>query len=74
MAEPNTSATIRALADLADLSAKQLEEGQSIDDVIALLRKAATAVRSALDTDEQEDDFTPLDLERELNDVEDISA
>lgn len=74
MAEPNTSATIRALADLADLSANQLEEGQSIDDVIALLRKAATAVRSALDTDEQTDDFTPLDLENELKDVEDISA
>lgn len=74
MAEPNTSATIRALADLADLSATQLEEGQSIDDVIALLRKAATAVRSALDTGGEVDDFTPLDLESELNEVEDISA
>lgn len=74
MAEPNTSATIRALADLADLSATQLEEGQSIDDVIALLRNAATAVRSALNTGEEVDDFTPLDLESELNEVEDISA
>ena len=34
MAEPNSSATIRALADLAELSATQLEEGRSVDDII----------------------------------------
>jgi len=49
MAEPKSSATIRALADLAELSATQLEEGRSIDDVIGILRKAAQSVRSALE-------------------------
>lgn len=76
MAEPNSSATIRALADLAELSATQLEEGRSVDDVIEILRKAAKSVRSALDpgADAPEEDFTPVDLKDELEKVEDISA
>ncbi len=74
MAEPNSSATIRALADLADLSATQLEEGHSIDDVIALLRQASSAVRSALEPKEQANGLAPMDLDGELNQVEDISA
>ncbi|SHM93371.1 hypothetical protein [Roseibium suaedae] len=48
MVEPRSSATILALADLAELSARQLEDGQSIDDVIATLRQAAKAVRSVI--------------------------
>ncbi|MBD1546450.1 hypothetical protein [Roseibium aggregatum] len=76
MAEPNSSATIRALADLAELSATQLEEGRSVDDVIEILRKAAKSVRSALDpkTEAPEEDFTPVDLKEELEKVEDLSA
>lgn len=86
MAEPNSSATIRALADLAELSATQLEEGRSVDDIIEILRKAARSVRSALDpdaarseaaeseTDDTEDDFVPVDLKEEMKKVEDLSA
>lgn len=48
MVEPRSSATILALADLAELSARQLEDGQSIDDVIATLRQAAKTVRSVI--------------------------
>lgn len=50
--EPKSSATILALADLADLSAKQLEDGQSIEDVIETLRAAALAVRSVITPEE----------------------
>ena len=81
MAEPNTSATIRALADLAELSATQLEEGRSVDDVIEILRKAAKSVRSALEpaipeaeAEASEDDFVPVDLKEELEKVGDLSA
>ncbi|WP_346912143.1 hypothetical protein [uncultured Roseibium sp.] len=84
MAEPNSSATIRALADLAELSATQLEEGRSVDDIIEILRKAARSVRSALDpdaarfdaaeTDDTEDDLIPIDLKEEMKKVEDLSA
>lgn len=86
MAEPNSSATIRALADLAELSATQLEEGRSVDDIIEILRKAAKSVRSALDpdaarseaseaeTDDTEDDLGPVDLKEEMKKVEDLSA
>lgn len=86
MAEPNSSATIRALADLAELSATQLEEGRSIDDIIEILRKAAKSVRSVLDpdavkseaaepeTDGSEEELVPVDLKEELAKVEDLSA
>ena len=84
MAEPNSSATIRALADLAELSATQLAEGRSVDDVIEILRKAAKSVRSALDpkaatsepdeAEASEEDFDPVDLKEELEKVEDLSA
>lgn len=47
--EPRSSATILALADLADLSAKQLEDGRSIEEVIETLRAAALAVRQVID-------------------------
>lgn len=49
MSAQRSTATIRALANLAELSANQLEEGVSVDDVIATLRRAAEAVRSAVD-------------------------
>ena len=72
MIEPRTTATIRALASLAELSADQLEEGTSVEDVIATLRKAAEAVRIVIDETETEDgapeetdlaqDLTPMDL------------
>ncbi len=86
MAEPNSSATIRALADLAELSATQLEEGRSVDDIIEILRKAAKSVRSVLDpdaakseaaepeTDGSEEDLVPVDLKEELAKVENLSA
>lgn len=51
--EPRSSATILALADLAELSAKQLEDGHSIDDVIETLRKAALTVRKVVRDDEE---------------------
>ncbi|WP_428646684.1 hypothetical protein [Roseibium sp.] len=53
MMEPRSTATIRALASLAELSANQLEEGVSVEEVIATLRKAAEAVRTVVDTDEE---------------------
>ncbi|EEE47625.1 hypothetical protein [Roseibium alexandrii] len=72
MIEPRSTATIRALASLAELSADQLEEGTSVEDVIATLRKAAEAVRMVIDETETEDgapeeadlaqDLTPMDL------------
>ncbi|MBG6174475.1 hypothetical protein IWQ55_002452 [Labrenzia sp. EL_208] len=84
MIEPRSTATIRALASLAELSADQLEEGASIEEVIATLRKAAEAVRHVIDTDEADDaefedidlvqDLTPMDLavERSENNEEEI--
>ena len=54
MIEPRSTATIRALASLAELSADQLEEGTSVEDVIATLRKAAEAVRMVIDETEME--------------------
>lgn len=53
MMEPRSTATIRALAGLAELSANQLEEGVSVEEVIATLRKAAEAVRLVVDADEK---------------------
>ncbi len=69
MMEPRSTATIRALASLAELSANQLEEGVSVEDVIATLRRAAEAVRSVVDADEAEDgeseavqDLDPMEI------------
>lgn len=55
MIEPRSTATIRALASLAELSANQLEEGVSVEEVIATLRKAAEAVRLVVDQSEEDD-------------------
>ncbi|CTQ58628.1 MAG: hypothetical protein RIE06_10575 [Roseibium album] len=67
MIEPRSTATIRALASLAELSADQLEEGASIEEVIATLRKAAEAVRHVIDTDEADDaEFEDIDLVQDL--------
>lgn len=67
MIEPRSTATIRALASLAELSADQLEEGASIEEVIATLRKAAEAVRHVIDTDEADDaEFKDIDLVQDL--------
>ena len=49
MREPKSTATIVALADLADFSADQVENGQSVENGIAVLRRAATAVRETVD-------------------------
>jgi len=75
MMEPRSTATIRALASLAELSANQLEEGVSVDEVIATLRKAAEAVRIVVDADDESElgaeeidivqDLTPMDLSAE---------
>ncbi|MCX2724857.1 hypothetical protein [Roseibium salinum] len=62
MMEPRSTATIRALASLAELSANQLEDGASVDDVIAMLRKAAEAVRTVVEADNDDLDSDP-DLE-----------
>ncbi|GAB4512326.1 MAG: hypothetical protein Tsb0019_08810 [Roseibium sp.] len=69
MIEPRSTATIRALASLAELSANQLEEGVSVEEVIATLRKAAEAVKLVVDADEGDlaeaevvQDLTPMDL------------
>lgn len=51
--EPRSSATILALADLAELSANQLADGHSIEDVIETLRKAALTVRKVVKDDEE---------------------
>ena len=81
MMEPRSTATIRALASLAELSADQLEDGASVEDVIATLRKAAEAVRQVVETSddfenfeedsELEQDLTPLNLEGMTADTED---
>lgn len=55
MIEPRSTATIRALASLAELSANQLEDGGSVEEVIATLRKAAEAVRLVVDADDTDD-------------------
>ncbi|TYC52614.1 hypothetical protein FMN50_17930 [Rhodobacterales bacterium] len=68
MMEPRSTATIRALAGLAELSANQLEEGVSIDEVIATLRKAAEAVRLVVDTDESDFD-EDADLDEDDADI-----
>lgn len=77
MIEPRSTATIRALASLAELSADQLEEGTSIEEVVATLRKAAEAVRDVIDSEDPGDatfaftdtdiaqDLTPMDLDAE---------
>ena len=74
MIEPRSTATIRALASLAELSANQLEEGVSVEEVIATLRKAAEAVKSVVEAEEEAEwaaeeeaadlaqDLTPMDL------------
>lgn len=77
MIEPRSTATIRALASLAELSADQLEDGTSIEEVVATLRKAAEAVRDVIDSEDPGDatfaftdtdiaqDLTPMDLDAE---------
>lgn len=65
MIEPRSTATIRALASLAELSADQLEEGVSIDQVIATLRKAAEAVRLVVDVEVDLDEDFDEDLAEE---------
>ena len=67
MIEPRSTATIRALASLAELSADQLEEGASVEEVVATLRKAAEAVRLVIDADEAEEaEFEDIDLAQDL--------
>ncbi|MEP4770122.1 MAG: hypothetical protein ABJY83_19635 [Roseibium sp.] len=68
MIEPKSTATIRALASLAELSADQLEKGSSVEDVIQTLRKAAEAVRLVVEDVDDEDDFEDeeTDLEQGL--------
>lgn len=75
MMEPRSNATIRALASLAELSANQLEEGVSVEEVIATLRKAAEAVKLVVDADDQDldetdmvQDLTPIELAGEDTD------
>ncbi|MEO9528239.1 hypothetical protein [Roseibium sp.] len=63
MMEPRSTATIRALASLAELSANQLEDGASVEEVIATLRKAAEAVKLVVDADEQDPDEADADEE-----------
>lgn len=70
MMEPRSTATIKALASLAELSANQLEEGVSVDEVIATLRKAADAVRLAVDSEDSVDlDTEEDDLSQDLTPV-----
>ncbi|MBD8891665.1 hypothetical protein [Roseibium litorale] len=69
MVEPRSSATILALAELAELSARQLEDGQSIEDVIATLRQAAKTVRSVIIPAEEK-----LSAEAKAGDNEDAPA
>jgi len=71
MIEPRSTATIRALASLAELSADQLEDGVSVEEVIATLRKAAEAVRQVVDTDELADFEEELAFEAEAEVDED---
>ena len=86
MIEPKSTATIRALASLAELSANQLEGGVDVEEVIATLRKAAEAVRMVVDAEEQDDlsankeamdlsrDLTPMDLLSEEFDEKAVSG
>lgn len=71
MTEARSTATILALADLADLSANQLEEGRSVEDVISLLRKAADAVRETVDLSESADpiadDLLPIEIDCDID-------
>ncbi|ASP35126.1 hypothetical protein [Labrenzia sp. VG12] len=69
MIEPRSTATIRALASLAELSANQLEDGVSVEEVVATLRKAAEAVRLVVDTDEAAmlDADVDLDIDIEVD-------
>ncbi|WP_269584917.1 hypothetical protein [Roseibium sp. Sym1] len=76
MMEPRSTATIRALASLAELSANQLEDGGSVEEVIATLRRAAEAVRLVVDNDESDDlgeieafDEDDADLEEDETDI-----
>jgi len=70
MIEPRSTATIRALASLAELSADQLEEGASVEQVIATLRKAAEAVRLVVDQDDMDDfDADEADFEADDTDI-----
>jgi len=48
MVDQKTSATILALADLAELMANQLEDGTPVEEVVQTLRSASTSVRSAM--------------------------
>lgn len=48
MVDQKTSATILALADLAELMANQLEDGTPIEEVVQTLRSASTSVRAAM--------------------------
>jgi len=69
MIEPRSTATIRALASLAELSADQLEDGTSIEEVVATLRKAAEAVRDVIDSEDPGDStfaFTDTDIAQDL--------
>lgn len=73
MIEPRSTATIRALASLAELSADQLEDGTSVDEVIATLRKAAEAVRHVIDSEDPGDAtfaFTDTDIIQDLTPME----
>ncbi|WP_299819184.1 hypothetical protein [uncultured Roseibium sp.] len=71
MMEPKSNATIRALASLAELSANQLEEGVSVEEVIATLRKAAEAVRTVVDSgDDAEQIGDDTDLAQDLTPME----
>lgn len=71
MFEPRSTATIRALASLAEISANQLEEGASVEEVIATLRKAAEAVRLVVDSDEAlADELDDTDLAQDLTPME----
>jgi hypothetical protein len=78
MMEPRSTATIRALASLAELSANQLEGGGSVEEVIATLRRAAEAVRLVVDNDETdeiedlEEDEANLEVE-ETDIVQDLT-
>ncbi|MHA7775681.1 hypothetical protein [Roseibium sp. M-1] len=77
MIEPRSTATIRALASLAELSANQLEDGVDVEQVIATLRKAAEAVRLVVDVedafDDEDDNFETGTLEAS-DDTEETDA
>lgn len=74
MPEPKSSATLRALAELADLSANQLQEGRSVEEVIEILRKAAAAVRSAVSDGQAETEAVPNEIANDLEPVDFIGA